>query len=277
MQEVRNKPTGNLSKGYRQRVGIAQALVHEPEVLVLDEPTAGLDPKQIGDTRELIKTLGGDHTVILSTHILPEVAITCDRVAIINRGRLVAHGTPESLTEQFRTTSVVDITVQGEPASVADVLSGFTDILSFERQERGESGATSWRLEIAKGADVRRSLSEQIVARGLGLLELRTGNGCFLSKILARAAWRTVATISSGRINPRAMKASARSPPSFPSPTMVSFLFNVSMRSLYLRFAVNWRRIDEARALHAAFAEAFFETILGARETFAPVILWPSK
>ena len=186
LQEVRNKPTGNLSKGYRQRVGIAQALVHEPEVLVLDEPTAGLDPKQIGDTRELIKTLGGDHTVILSTHILPEVAITCDRVAIINRGRLVAHGTPESLTEQFRTTSVVDITVQGEPASVADVLSGFTDILSFERQERGESGATSWRLEIAKGADVRRSLSEQIVARGLGLLELRQ-SGVSLEEIYLRA------------------------------------------------------------------------------------------
>ena len=186
LKDVRDKLTGNLSKGYRQRVGIAQALVHEPEVLVLDEPTAGLDPKQIGETRELIKTLGGDRTVILSTHILPEVSMTCDHVAIINRGRLVAHGTPESLTEQFRTTSVVDITVQGEPASVADVLSSFTDVLGFERQERGETQATSWRLEIAEGTDIRRALSDQIVARGLGLLELRR-SGVSLEAIYLRA------------------------------------------------------------------------------------------
>ena len=186
LQEVRDKLTGNLSKGYRQRVGIAQALVHEPEVLVLDEPTAGLDPKQIGETRELIKTLGGDHTVILSTHILPEVSMTCDHVAIINRGRLVAHGTPESLTEQFRTTTVIDITVQGEPAHVAEVLSSFTDVLGLEKQERGERGATSWRLEVAEGADLRRSLSEQIVARGLGLLELRQ-SGVSLEEIYLRA------------------------------------------------------------------------------------------
>ncbi len=186
LQEVRDKLTGNLSKGYRQRVGIAQALVHEPEVLVLDEPTAGLDPKQIGETRELIKTLGGDHTVILSTHILPEVSMTCDHVAIINRGQLVAHGTPESLTEQFRTTTVIDITVQGEPAHVAEVLSSFTDVLGFEKQERGERGATSWRLEVAEGADLRRSLSEQIVARGLGLLELRQ-SGVSLEEIYLRA------------------------------------------------------------------------------------------
>ena len=97
-----------------------------------------------------------------------------------------AHGTPESLTEQFRTTSVVDITVEGEPSSVADVLSSFTDVLGFERQEHGETGATSWRLEIAEGADVRRSLSEQIIARGLGLLELRQ-SGVSLEEIYLRA------------------------------------------------------------------------------------------
>ena len=152
----------------------------------------------------------------------------------------------------------------GTPASI-EMMS-----VSFETLPRIVSQTPS----MTCGLTARSTMSAPDVAASLSVW---TGNGCFLSKILARAAWRTVATISSGRINPRAMKASARSPPSFPSPTMVSFLFNVSMRSLYLRFAVNWRRIDEARALHAAFAEAFFETILGARETFAPVILWPSK
>ena len=93
--DVRTKIAGKLSKGYRQRLGLAQALVHEPEVLILDEPTAGLDPKQINETRELIRTLGGEHTVVLSTHILPEVSMTCERVVIINRGRLVAEGTPD--------------------------------------------------------------------------------------------------------------------------------------------------------------------------------------
>ena len=91
-----------LSKGYRQRVGLAQAIIHNPEVLILDEPTAGLDPKQIIDTRRLIRNLGGDHTIVLSTHILPEVSQTCQRVVIINRGRVVAVDTPENLTARLR-------------------------------------------------------------------------------------------------------------------------------------------------------------------------------
>jgi ABC-2 type transport system ATP-binding protein len=98
VDDMANRQCGKLSKGYRQRVGLAQALIHEPEVLVLDEPTAGLDPKQITETRELIRGLGGEHTVILSTHILPEVAQTCGRVVIINKGRVVAVDTPDNLT-----------------------------------------------------------------------------------------------------------------------------------------------------------------------------------
>src|SRR5687768_4721849 len=100
--DMANRHCGKLSKGYRQRVGLAQALMHNPDVLILDEPTAGLDPKQIIETRQLIKDLGGDHTVILSTHILPEVSQTCHRVVIINKGRVVAVDTPDNLTSRLR-------------------------------------------------------------------------------------------------------------------------------------------------------------------------------
>src|SRR4029077_9393437 len=100
--DVENKLLGKLSKGYRQRVGLAQAIIHNPDVLILDEPTAGLDPKQINDTRELIRSLAGDHTIILSTHILPEVEQTCQQVIIINKGKLVATDSVENLQNRAR-------------------------------------------------------------------------------------------------------------------------------------------------------------------------------
>src|SRR5947207_14403490 len=100
--DVSNKEIGKLSKGYRQRVGLAQAIVHNPDVLILDEPTSGLDPHQIIETRDLIRGLAGDHTIVLSTHILPEVAQTCQRVVIINRGRVVAVDTPDNLTARLK-------------------------------------------------------------------------------------------------------------------------------------------------------------------------------
>src|SRR5207245_8704948 len=101
VDDMANRHCGKLSKGYRQRVGLAQALIHDPEVLILDEPTAGLDPKQIIETRDLIRSLAGDHTIVLSTHILPEVAQTCQRVVIINKGKVVAVDTPENLTARL--------------------------------------------------------------------------------------------------------------------------------------------------------------------------------
>ena len=116
--DVRHRQIGKLSKGYRQRVGLAQALIHNPEVLVLDEPTAGLDPKQIIETRELIKGLAGLHTVILSTHILPEAAKTCQRVVVINAGKIVAVGTPDELTRRLQGFETILLTVEGAAAEV---------------------------------------------------------------------------------------------------------------------------------------------------------------
>ncbi len=114
VDDMANRHCGKLSKGYRQRVGLAQALIHDPEVLILDEPTAGLDPKQIIETRDLIRSLAGDHTIVLSTHILPEVAQTCQRVVIINKGRVVAVDTPENLTHQLKGAATLYVQVDGD-------------------------------------------------------------------------------------------------------------------------------------------------------------------
>src|SRR6476660_9040267 len=120
--DVRTKLIGKLSKGYRQRVGIAQAIIHNPDVLILDEPTAGLDPKQIIETRELIKELAGDHTIILSTHILPEVSQTCDRVVIINKGHVVAVDTPDNLTARLRGSETMYLQVDDNGTDASGTL-----------------------------------------------------------------------------------------------------------------------------------------------------------
>jgi len=187
---VRSKLTSKLSKGYKQRVGLAQAIVHDPAVLVLDEPTSGLDPKQINDTRELIRSLGGDHTVILSTHILPEVSMTCDRVVIIHGGRLVAQGTPSSLEEQFRREDSLEITVQGEAAEIEAVLGAVEGVVSVSAATASEGDEVfSYRLEVDHGRDLRRVLSERIVESGLGLLELHR-SGMSLEEVYLRAISR---------------------------------------------------------------------------------------
>src|ERR1700686_3646067 len=116
--DVRNRQLGKLSKGYRQRVGLAQAIIHNPEVLILDEPTAGLDPKQINETRDLIKSLAGDHTIILSTHILPEVSQTCERVIIINKGKIVATDSVSNLQHRARSGESVLVEVAGPNGSL---------------------------------------------------------------------------------------------------------------------------------------------------------------
>ena len=170
--DMRNRLCSRLSKGYRQRVGLAQALLHNPEVLILDEPTAGLDPKQIIETRRLIKELGGDHTVILSTHILPEVSQTCNRVVIINKGRVVAVDSPDNLTARLRGTETMLMQVDASGADAGAVLRAVPGVSQVRVAENRET-VTSFEVESETGRDVRRELSAAIVNRGWGLLELR--------------------------------------------------------------------------------------------------------
>jgi ABC-2 type transport system ATP-binding protein len=170
--DMANRLCARLSKGYRQRVGLAQALIHNPDVLILDEPTAGLDPKQIIETRELIKELAGDHTIILSTHILPEVAQTCQRVVIINKGHVVAVDTPDNLTARLRGSETMYVQVDGASGDAATLLrrvAGVTRVVESDHRD----GAAGYEVESERGRDVRRELARAIVSSGWGLLELR--------------------------------------------------------------------------------------------------------
>ena len=170
IDDMANRACGKLSKGYKQRVGLAQALIHDPEVLILDEPTAGLDPKQILETRDLIRSLAGDHTIILSTHILPEVAQTCQRVVIINRGHVVAVDTPDNLTHQLKGAATLFVQVEGGDAtSTLQGLPGVRHVTSS-----AQTGAlTTYEIDAEPNHDVRRDVARAIVDRGWGLLELR--------------------------------------------------------------------------------------------------------
>ncbi len=151
---MRDKLIAKLSKGYRQRVGLAQAILHNPDVLILDEPTAGLDPKQIIETRELIRALAGSHTVILSTHILPEVSMTCGRVVIINKGRVVAEDTPDNLTRRLKGAGTIRVEARGEAASVLEALRAVPGVLAAHPRG-GHDGAVIVDVEAEAGQDVR--------------------------------------------------------------------------------------------------------------------------
>ncbi len=170
--DVADRHCAKLSKGYRQRVGLAQALMHNPEVLILDEPTAGLDPKQIIETRKLITDLGGDHTIILSTHILPEVSQTCQRIVIINNGRVVAVDTPENLMSRLGGSETMYIQIDAPGADVKTTLEAVPGITQVaEADVRGSLGG--FEVSSAIGHDVRRELAAAVVGQGWGLLELR--------------------------------------------------------------------------------------------------------
>jgi len=172
VDDMANRHCGKLSKGYRQRVGLAQAILHNPEVLILDEPTAGLDPKQIIETRQLIKELAGTHTIILSTHILPEVAQTCDRVVIINKGRVVAVDTPANLTARLQGSETMYVQVDAAGQDAAAMLSTLPGVVSVMPSDlQGTIGGFD--ISSEKGRDIRRELARAIVAQNWGLLELR--------------------------------------------------------------------------------------------------------
>ena len=168
IEEVKNTLIGKLSKGYRQRVALAQALVHDPEVVVLDEPTIGLDPRQILSVRELIKGLGGAHTIILSTHILPEVSQVCQRVLIINHGRIVAEDTPERLTTALQGGARVRMQLAQPPKDVIARLGGVEGVSLVEALD-----ATTFDVTYDAGTDRRAELAALAVNQGWGLLELR--------------------------------------------------------------------------------------------------------
>ncbi len=173
--DVRDKIIGKLSKGYRQRVGLAQAIIHNPDVLILDEPTAGLDPKQINETRDLIKSLAGDHTIILSTHILPEVSQTCEQVIIINKGKIVATDSVSNLQHRSRSGESVLVEVAGRNGSVdsAVVQRKLQQITGVSRVIPKEDGQKRLIFEVEANRTVRGDVARAVVESGWDLNELR--------------------------------------------------------------------------------------------------------
>jgi ABC-2 type transport system ATP-binding protein len=169
--DVRRKRIGALSRGYRQRVGIAQALVGDPSVLILDEPTVGLDPRQIIEIRDLIRSLAGERTVILSTHILPEVSLLCQRVLIINRGRLVGDDTVANLGASLDERLRVDIAIRGEAARARAALDAVPGVASIAATG-SDGNVCRFRLESEPGEDIRDAVSAAVVRAGLGLVSL---------------------------------------------------------------------------------------------------------
>ncbi len=166
---VRGRIIGHLSKGFRQRVGLAQALLNDPPVLILDEPTIGLDPAQVIEIRQLIKSLGRERTILLSSHILPEISQVCQKVIILNQGRIVATDTVSSLTAQLQSSRKIKLTIRGPRENILSTLAAINGILRIEAKD--EEGA--YELEMQKELDVRADISRAVVQQGWDLLEMR--------------------------------------------------------------------------------------------------------
>jgi ABC-2 type transport system ATP-binding protein len=164
----------NLSKGYKQRVGLAQAILGNPEVLILDEPTVGLDPKQIIEIRNLIKTLGQKHTIILSSHILPEIQAVCDRVVVISQGKLVADDTTTNLSRQMSEERYYTVLVEGPEAEVYKTLSGITGMKSVVTNGKRENNVYEYTVEAEENVDIRREIFKRLAERNWPMLGLRS-------------------------------------------------------------------------------------------------------
>jgi len=175
LKDVRHKDIGEMSKGYRQRVGLAQAMIHDPDVLILDEPTSGLDPNQIVEIRNLIKQLGRAKTVVLSTHILSEVQATCDRVIIVNEGSIVADGTPSELQQKFHSSESVSLELKAAvPNAMTDIFPKIKALPGVESVEYGAAEGDVHKFSVfsAQGVDIREALFQQAVAEKWVLLEM---------------------------------------------------------------------------------------------------------
>jgi ABC-2 type transport system ATP-binding protein len=173
ISDVQDRLIKNLSKGYKQRVGLAQALVGNPEVLVLDEPTVGLDPKQIIGMRKLIKSLGKNHTVILSSHILPEVSAVCDRVVIINNGKIAAINTPEDMAKDIENAARLSVTVSGPKSAILPKIREISGVTSAEISEEKSGSVVTYKVESEKEIDVRRTLFFAMAKLGFPIIEMK--------------------------------------------------------------------------------------------------------
>jgi len=171
ISDVQNQITGTLSKGYRQRVGLADALVHDPKILILDEPTIGLDPNQIRQIRQVIKDLGQKHTILLSTHILPEVEMICDRIMIINKGKIVAMDTPKNLMKQLKSSANVVLEIRGDGEKIKDSLSNIGGVRSVVWKEKGD--ANEFVVEAVGDKDIREDIFKCIVKDNYTLREMK--------------------------------------------------------------------------------------------------------
>ena len=172
LESVIQKDVGELSKGYRQRLGLAQSLIHDPPILIMDEPTSGLDPNQIIEIRNLIKEIGKEKMIIFSTHILPEVSATCSRILIINNGKIVANGSPESLADRAKGGEVVDITIRGPAEEIEAKLRDLNFVSEFNRVNTLD-GLSSYRIASEKGKNAAEELFQFVVQNGWSLTELR--------------------------------------------------------------------------------------------------------
>jgi ABC-2 type transport system ATP-binding protein len=166
-----HKKIGQLSRGYRQRVGLAQALVHDPAVLILDEPTTGLDPNQIVEIRELIKRLGREKTVIFSTHILSEVSATCDRIIIINNGKIVGEGTPDELASKAGSKEVIYVKIKGPREAVLEKLRALENVAGVKEKDRESDEIFGYEIEPKEGVDLREQLSMMVMHNNWSILE----------------------------------------------------------------------------------------------------------
>ncbi|MBR4096106.1 MAG: ATP-binding cassette domain-containing protein [Oscillospiraceae bacterium] len=174
IKDVYNRIIRNLSKGYKQRVGLAQALIGNPPILILDEPTVGLDPKQIIEIRSLIKKLGKKHTVILSSHILPEIQAVCDRIIIINGGKIAADDTTENLTKNISTDHKLIARIEGPKEEILKMIKNMPGVVSVVADMEREKGIFDYEIEAKEGVDIRRELFKRVVARNWVILGLKT-------------------------------------------------------------------------------------------------------